>query len=292
MKIVYVMGYGRSGSTLLDIMLGDNDNVITTGALSNYILWADQNLNCACGQSVRSCDFWGNVIKDINFSNNDISLLMTMDSINSFFIFKNKNYIDRYCQLTRTLFHSILYRSKKSTIIDSSKTARDSIFRPLMLSKYCNFDLRPIFLVRDPRGVVFSAMNKHGSPEREKKDLTFTRFLRTLISWNFTNFMTIIISKFFLRKFLFIKYEDLCANPINTLLRIKDFANIDVDNVINKINHGDSINIGHNLGGNRLRFSKKIDKIKLDNSWEVDMPILYRSIVKVVSYPLMKYFRY
>ena len=69
-----------------------------------------------------------------------------------------------------------------------------------MLSKFCNFDLKPIFLVRDPRGVVWSAMKKHGSPERQKKDIRVVRFLRALIAWNLTNLMTIFIEKVFLNE--------------------------------------------------------------------------------------------
>jgi len=292
MKIIYIMGYGRSGSTLLDIILGDNEEIVTTGALDNYHVWIDKNLKCACGKNMKSCFYWRKVSKDIDFSEEDINLVKKMDSIRSLFLLKSRKNVKRYCQLTKILFDSIITNFEKNIIVDSSKTARDCIYRPVMLSKFCNIELKPVFLIRDPRGVVWSSMKKHGSPEREKRDIELTRFLRALISWNLTNFMTLVISKVFLKRCLFIKYEDFCKDPINTLLSIKNFADIDVDNVINKISQGHSVDIGHNIGGNRLRFSKSIDSVQLDESWKSNMPKLYCRIVKVVSYPLIKYFKY
>lgn len=292
MKLIYIMGYGRSGSTLLDIVLGDNKHIVTTGALDNYHVWVKKNLKCACGKDIRECGYWGKVYKDTKFLEKDIKLVQRMDSLLSFFIFKSSQNVKKYCQLNKALFNSISTSFGKNIIVDSSKTARDAIFRPVMLSRFCNFDLKPIFLVRDPRGVVWSAMKKHGSPERHKKDIRLVRFLRALIAWNFTNFMTIFIDKVFLKECLFIRYEDFCKDPINVLHRIRNFTDIDVDNVVNKIIQNQPIDIGHNIGGNRLRFSKSIDSIQIDESWRDDMPKSYCRIVKFISYPLIKYFKY
>ena len=292
MKIIYIMGYGRSGSTLLDIILGDNEEIISTGALDNFHHWVEHNYKCSCGEPIKHCAYWGEIINCIQFKKEEADLMRNMDSMRSIFIRKSEKDVCKYCQLTNRLLSKVVGSFGKGTVVDSSKTARDSIFRPVMLAKYCHIDLKPIFLVRDPRGVVWSAMKMHGSPERSKNDVPLTRFFRTLISWNLTNLMTLIIIKLALSRCLFVRYEDFCKDPPNTLRRIEDFAEVRLKTVIDKIDDGSPIIVGHNLGGNRLRFSKAVDRIRIDESWKKDMPMFHRGLVTIASYPLIKYFGY
>ena len=62
LHVVYVMGVGRSGSTLLDIALGSHPRVESVGELKNLVRggWRE-NGYCACGSRVQECDFWARV---------------------------------------------------------------------------------------------------------------------------------------------------------------------------------------------------------------------------------------
>ncbi len=60
--VVYIAGSGRSGSTLLDRMLGQMPGVTAIGELAQ--LWRPGELDklvCGCGTPVRSCPFWSRV---------------------------------------------------------------------------------------------------------------------------------------------------------------------------------------------------------------------------------------
>ena len=60
--VLYVGGLGRSGSTLLDRMLGRLDDVWSVGELVH--LWergVKENNRCGCGQPFADCQFWGRV---------------------------------------------------------------------------------------------------------------------------------------------------------------------------------------------------------------------------------------
>jgi hypothetical protein len=62
MKVLFVGGYSRSGSTLLDCMLGQLPGVFSTGELA-YI-WThglEQNRLCGCGSRFLECPFWSRV---------------------------------------------------------------------------------------------------------------------------------------------------------------------------------------------------------------------------------------
>jgi hypothetical protein len=287
------MGYGRSGSTLLDILLGENKQTFSVGGLSNYHLWLEQNLKCACNQRIKECSFWSQINDKVSFSEEDVRIVKKYESLYSLFslaMFRNSKNLKKYCISNQKLLSAISEHSNKDIIVDSSKTSRDCLSRPIMLLKKCKINLDCIFLVRDPRGVVWSAMKKHGSPERERRDFRFTRFIRTLIAWNIINYLTIFINKFFIKKNLFIRYEDFCEDTVGTLHLIEEFSEIDLSQVIFLINNNMPINIRHNLGGNRLRFSSSINSIKFDQTWKNEMPQSYQIIVKIFSYPLMKRF--
>ena len=59
-RVVFVVGKGRSGSTLLDDMLGTLDGVMSLGELRQ--IWdrgALPDYACACGRHVSACPVWG-----------------------------------------------------------------------------------------------------------------------------------------------------------------------------------------------------------------------------------------
>ena len=60
--VVFIGGFGRSGSTLLERMLGCLDGVVTLGEVGH--LWQRGIVNdesCACGQPFSRCPFWSEV---------------------------------------------------------------------------------------------------------------------------------------------------------------------------------------------------------------------------------------
>ena len=61
-RVVYIMGYGRSGSTVLDTVLGNVDGVESVGELANVARsgWRGEE-PCACGRLARDCSFWSSV---------------------------------------------------------------------------------------------------------------------------------------------------------------------------------------------------------------------------------------
>ncbi len=59
MRILYIGGWGRSGSTLLDLMLGQAPGVFSAGEIRE--IWQSglvENRPCGCEQPFRDCSFW------------------------------------------------------------------------------------------------------------------------------------------------------------------------------------------------------------------------------------------
>ena len=67
LPVVYIAGYGRSGSTVLERMLDLHDSIVASGELCNlFAVLAGGNRRCACGAQLESCVFWGRVIEATN----------------------------------------------------------------------------------------------------------------------------------------------------------------------------------------------------------------------------------
>lgn len=67
-KVLFIGGYGRSGSTLLDRMLGQMEGFFSAGEL-RYI-WDRsfaENQLCGCGKPFKKCAFWSTVIDETSF---------------------------------------------------------------------------------------------------------------------------------------------------------------------------------------------------------------------------------
>ena len=61
-RVIYIMGAGRSGSTLLDTVLANHPDVVGVGELVNLHSagWTSNEI-CACGQLGTECSFWTRV---------------------------------------------------------------------------------------------------------------------------------------------------------------------------------------------------------------------------------------
>jgi hypothetical protein len=156
-RVLYIMGYGHSGSTFIDTVLGNHQDIESVGELSNLHrdAWQDGKL-CACGQRGNICPFWSKIrqtwtrrcgVEDIN---GYLELQQTFDNWKSpicwyRLIKQGEKPLLRfriYGERTRALYKAISQVSGKSLIVDSSKSPA----RALVLSMIKGLDFRLIHL--------------------------------------------------------------------------------------------------------------------------------------------------
>lgn len=162
MKVIYIASAGRSGSTLLDIVLGGKENCFSAGELTFLMDQGIENKEyCSCGKPVIDCEFWKPVWeqwkKDAFLSVEEYaSILKTY--------LRNKGTFSTLRQImcpsvafrkalkdTRLLFDLIAKQSENEVIIDSSKNAQ----RILFLRK-AGIPLEVVFLKRQLNEVIRS----------------------------------------------------------------------------------------------------------------------------------------
>ncbi|QVK20619.1 sulfotransferase [Mycoplasmatota bacterium] len=248
MKYIYIGGYGRSGSTLIDLIFNDN-NIFSMGeflALSTRIRAGD---TCTCGLKFDSCKVWKDILFDGSFD---------LDR----YVIKQKWADSLLCFLTGSKENALLEKqilkriSKFSDVVsDSSKTTFYGVNRPFHLLKNNNVDLRFIHLIRNPKDVMLS--NYLGDNKKLEKGISKSKCLtifRTAVNWNLANLFAYMFGVIYPKRYMKLHYENLVKNPQKYLSVISDFIGEPLslrDNII--IN-----NINHMVDGNRLRHVSNI----------------------------------
>ncbi len=275
-KVIYIASDNRSGSTLLDLLLGNHSEVTSVGEIRRLDEWINKpKEKCSCGELIGNCPFWkkvermfGKPLKNIKTSDdmgrrwlyrNLSKLIVTMVNkkklllkLSYFFEFA-KNYIGIANNIFR-LYEIISIINDTPFIVDSSKVAH--YFKLLYL--FQPEHIKIIFLYRDGRGVTYSKL-------QEEKGITVKK---AAIRWVYSNIMMQIASFGIPNDKIFkVYYEDLCKNPNEILKSICSFIGIEFqEQMINLNKYGK-----HNVFGNPMRFDKKSNKIFLDEIWKNQM---------------------
>jgi hypothetical protein len=299
LTVVYIQGYGRSGSTLLDTILHQEKNSYSVGALNNIFKWSTEGQLCACGMELCQCDFWSQIdqIKNVDLSevNHYQDLQSGFEKFSNYkkLIKGESSYQEEYKNLQEKIFFDISNISNKTIIIDSSKSTRDCTGRAFALHQYTDINVKIIHLVRDVRGVCWSTIKKTGSNERRRfTDNKFINTVRAALSWWLTNKMSLKTTAMLpAGSVITVRYEDLCDSPARELSRIGDFLQLDYSSVVEKVLNGEELDVSHNLGGNQIRFNRAL-KFKPDLEWRKRMPKIYRFISMLIAVRLNNFFGY
>ncbi|MFV0292161.1 MAG: sulfotransferase family protein [Paracoccus sp. (in: a-proteobacteria)] len=291
-KIIIIVGYGRSGSTLLDMMLAMHSDIFGAGEMSTICrhVWPNDEY-CACHARVWSCHFWSGVMAEWLGTGIDAAahaaLQGKVEPILSARRIMGGAALRRYHDETLALFRITARHAGSPVILDSSKSPG----RALALADAA-VDLRVIHLVRDPRAVAWS-MSKPMQIDSAKgiqKQIRARSPTRTALRWNFVNagadaLMQQIPDGHAIR----IRYEDLIARPAQTLSRIGRITGLSLDETGARIEAGEHISASHQVAGSRIRMSGAMG-LKADMQWISQMPeVAQRAVSRLCRGRMRRY---
>jgi len=265
-KILYIAGYGRSGSTVLDVILGNHPEIASVGEIT-YLLeeWRGPDRRCACGQPYQKCDFWGALGDTIDLSVDMQEIIRTVEkreyTISTLFNRVCPSIKKSYRAFNQQLFSYIRERSGKSVVVDSSKSARDAALRFYALSEIANLDVYVLHLVRDGRAVVESCVRKgsNWALEGHQHEPRLPGF-RATVGWTLANTWTLGLARRYISpdRYLRVQFEDFISTPGAVLERIGGFIGIKVDVLVERVREDAVFDVGHNVGGNRMRLKEHV----------------------------------
>lgn len=290
-KYIYICSAARSGSTLLDMLLGGHSSGASLGEFSFLGKAISLQQSCGCGSQITECDAWDKVLskiileKGINLREKpyalrqwDTKASVVIDPLQQTkgYLFLSKlrailaklhfsgcpnalkpgmpNSLKKGAENTEYLYELILKEWDKSFIIDSSK----NYLKAIQIYKNSPTKTKVILLTRDGRGVFFSRFNT-GFTKKESFQGWY-RYYRSALY-----FLSKHIEK---KDLLIVKYEDLMGDLEGELKRICAWAQIDYESEMCELSSGER----HLVNGNNTMF-KRDKPIKLDERWKTELQI-------------------
>ncbi|MFC1662958.1 hypothetical protein ACFL04_02190 [Patescibacteria group bacterium] len=277
-KVIYISGLGRSGSTLLDIIISTSPNVFSVGEIYRYNEYKNDDRLCSCGKNMTHCNFWSRIItRDIRIVNR--ANLKNYLTILRYLYFSKKKIGQLSSPENYLLLNQIQNNLPPNTdfILDSSK----ELGRLIELVNDNRLEVYNIHIVRDGRGTA-NSFNKMVEGKKPKN------YFISLLKWIFVNKLIFRYLRLSQVKSLVISYDQFCENPNKYLKTIGSFIDIVIpDNYPEIIRLMDY----HNLGGNRLARTEKrkeFSQIKKDDNWKINKGPLTRFLATIISYPFNK----
>jgi hypothetical protein len=297
-NVLCIGSMSRSGSTVLDLMLGQLPGFYSGGELRYvWVKGLEQNLLCSCGERFAECPFWV-AVGDASFGgwhNVDAAeacrtlqqvtrhryLPLIVEPRLSRTFARN---LDRFVELLAALHAGLQKVTGCSVIVDSSKDP-PYLF---MLRRVQNLDLRLVHLVRDPRGVAWSLQSKVARADTTGGFLPRKPPRTAALLWNDFNLMFHLLERGGMPR-LFMRYEDVVKRPREHVERILSFVGADVDADALRFLEGDTVDLGghHLIGGNPVRFRTKNLRLRVDDAWREKLGFGARSVVSLLTLPLL-----
>jgi hypothetical protein len=304
--VLYVAGMPRSGSTMLDLMLGQLVGHCDVGEL--FYLWlsgVERNFRCACGEHFDACPFWAEVGRRAygGWSTLDVTEVRALQRkvdatsrlpliLGARFAPRFRRDLDRYIALLTPLYRAIAEVSGSKVVVDSTK--RPSL--AYILARAPKIDLRMVHVLRDPRGVAYSWSKVVELPEgTSTKGRMNQRSARlTARRWVTVNAMIAGLARLGTRR-VTVRYEDLVGDPRTELGRIADLT-ADVTGVADPLAFLDGKSFeqagSHAVAGGRIRMRTGTIALSLDEKWRREYGPWRRRLVAAMTWPLRSMYGY
>lgn len=301
-RVLYVGGLPRSGTTLLDRMLGQLPGHCAVGELADQMWERGVLLDwpCGCGKPTSGCEFWTEVgrkafggwhavdpdgvialRRSVDRTHN-IPLMLVPALFPSF-----HRRLDGYIDLLTRLYAAVAEVSGARIVVDSSKNA-STLYA---LRRARGIDLRVALLTRDPRGVAYSLSKKEKVRVVEASGrvqympswsphTTARRWVTTNALIEALQLLGIPVTS--------VRYEDLVRDPLPQLERIEALLGEQLPSGGPEFLQGREVRLipAHIVSSNPNRFNDGPVTLKPDEAWRQALPATQRRIVEAVTWPL------
>ncbi|MEO7836937.1 MAG: sulfotransferase [Acidimicrobiales bacterium] len=288
--VVFIAGAGRSGSTLLNALLGQSPDVVAVGELR--YLWERGILahrDCSCGESVATCGTWAEVIARVGADGptaeamtEDLEAVVRVRSLFGRRSSKAEMARRRVVARVQEVYTALEEVTGRRVFVDSSK-------RPMwgrVLAHLDDADLRVVHLVRDPRATAWSwqrhkSLHDGGPPVMQQ--LSPWRAAPLWILWNVTT--EVLFGR--TGAYRCVSYDRLAREPSVVVGEILEWAGAAPADCFGGANVA-SLRPIHAIAGNADRLRLGRVEIRADDEWRRAMPGAQRALVGLATAPFRR----
>ena len=306
-KVLYILGWGRSGSTIMDNLLGELDGFFSAGEL-NY-LWQRglvEGRKCGCGRPVRACPVWSGVLRrafgddwEARIDPREVvrwqreavrvrhtpAMLRLQPGEPT-----GRPALDAYLGVLARLYRAIPEETGARVVVDSSKRPSDAALLRLVPG------VRPSYvqLVRDPRAVAYSWQRHKAQPDRNRPaELVRHGPVDSTLSWiRWNSLAESVRAKSPPSSSLLLRYEDLVARPRPSLLDVAALVGEAPPALPLEGERTALLEPNHTVSGNPSRFRTGRVELRADDEWITRQSPAQRSMVTSLALPLLSRYGY
>lgn len=263
---IYLMGRRHSGTTFLDVLIGNSAGVESLGEVVTG-LHGGAGEPTAAGETIASSGYWQQA-RRLHRERTGRELLEDGDWLYWKSDIRNflKAYFSRagagdwgkYAEWNGALLESLSQAAGGKRILDSNK----EYTRALMFLK-TSPGTKVLHLIRRPSAIVGSHYYRNHDKRNPvgflKMHIDPGPFLFPLLmvtvglSWTVGMIAAVLIKARYRKRVLDVSYEALMQSPETELERIGAWLGEDLSGVIQGVKSGYAFPVGHNIGGNELR---------------------------------------
>lgn len=277
MRVVYVVGSSHSGSTLLALLSDEHPQIASVGetAIKTRIRREGRagRQPCSCGTALAQCDFWQRIFQRVSaegirldahdwsneyrYANPWADRVLTRET--SYVTLRQaRRWLMRHVppcrartsrvdQVNVALVRAVLAETGAAVFLDATKL----LTRLTYLLDIPELDVKIVRLTRDVRAIAASAKRRGHSSVGAART-----WYRDQVS------IERVLERLPHDRTQLVRYEDLCAQPRETLSRLWEFCGVDPFDAPTVVRSQD-----HHIIGNRMRTASSIT-IRLDESWK------------------------
>lgn len=301
LRLVYIAGFGRSGSTLVERTLGAIPRWVNVGELIQlFRLPAAAEELCGCGTLFQECAFWsqvgdrafggwsGETLEEIRALQQQVArqrflprLLLTGDHKDSRFAASLRDYGAAYQQL----YAAVAEVADADVIVDASKWPAQA----LALHRATPIPVSLLHLVRDARGVAYSWRKSSvhrphgGSGNSVMASLSISATARQWVTCQ----TEIELIRPLFKDSARMRYEDFVRNPRTELESTQSALGLSLssDDLEHISAHSLQLPTSHGVAGNPSRFAHGLIAVRPDHQWTQDFSRRDRQVVTAITAP-------
>jgi len=304
-RVLYIAGSGRSGSTVLARALGGAPGFFDAGEL--WQIWDRgllRNELCGCGEPFLSCPFWSAVGREAfgGWEGVDAERMASFKPL-----LRRVRYLPHYAALAgagvRTpavgrllaglgpalerLYGAVREVSGAGVVVDSSKRFAYAA----VLGTLPSVEVYAVHLLRDSRAVAHSWSRSKARPEAGGSPMPRLGPAKASRMWSVQNLLQLLLPLSGARAFARLRYEDFVRDPAPRLRELLQKLGLEAEPGFIRGRRLPPPR-GHTVSGNPARFESGAVELRPDEAWRERMPGPDRALVTALTAPLLAGYGY